>query len=75
MTWTVLLKRLNRTDRAVAIWPDYATAWFNRGIALNRAGRNEEAIGSYDRALALDPDDAGIWLNRGSCTGCNRTAR
>ena len=35
--------------------PHNATAWTNRGVALSRLGRVEEALESLDRALSLDP--------------------
>ncbi len=44
-------------DRAVAIMPGYAEAFRNRGNALARLGRREEAIASYRQCLRFDPTD------------------
>jgi protein O-mannosyl-transferase len=44
-------------DRAIAIMPGYAEAFRNRGNALARLGRREEAIASYRQCLRFDPQD------------------
>jgi protein O-mannosyl-transferase len=44
-------------DRAIAIMPGYAEAFRNRGNALARLGRREEAIASYRQCLRFDPTD------------------
>ena len=46
---------LDLSRSAIAVDPYRATAWTNRGIALSRLGRGEEALESLDRALGLDP--------------------
>jgi len=43
---------------------DTAEGSYNRGNALAKAGRLEEAIGAYDRALELDPNHADATYNR-----------
>lgn len=43
---------------------DTAESDYNRGNALAKAGRVEEAIGAYDRALELDPNHADAIYNR-----------
>ena len=35
-----------------------AYAWFNLGIAYNRAGKPAEAARAYDRAYEIEPGDA-----------------
>ena len=40
-------------DRAIALKPDYAEAFYNRAIALRELKRFDEAIADHDRALAL----------------------
>ncbi len=42
-------------DRAIAIRPDYAEAWYNRGVALERLGRFTEALESFDKSLKMGP--------------------
>ena len=40
-------------------------AWYNRGNALSKLGRYEEAIASYDRAIKINPDVClMLWYNR-----------
>ncbi|MBD1876595.1 tetratricopeptide repeat protein [Nodosilinea sp. FACHB-131] len=52
-------------DKAVAIGPDHAWAWADRGFALTKLNRYEEAIDSYDKAVAIRPDHAWAWASRG----------
>ena len=44
-------------DRAIAIFPAYAEAYRNRGNALARLGRRDEAMMSYRQCLRFDPAD------------------
>jgi tetratricopeptide (TPR) repeat protein len=44
-------------DRAIEIFPLYAEAYRNRGNALARLGRREEAMASYRECLRFDPGD------------------
>jgi tetratricopeptide (TPR) repeat protein len=54
------------TARAVArARPDDAKAWFDLGLALQRAAAHEEAIEAYDKAIALAPKSASAFHNRG----------
>ncbi|HEO72346.1 MAG TPA: tetratricopeptide repeat protein, partial [Candidatus Hydrogenedentes bacterium] len=39
--------------------PDWMLAWFNLGLAFERAGDIKAALASYEKARALDPDAAG----------------
>jgi len=52
-------------NRAIALKPDYAGAFNNRGNALQELGRTDEALASYNQAIALKPDDADAFNNRG----------
>jgi hypothetical protein len=45
-------------ERALAAAPDHADALHNRGRALQRLDRFDEALESYDRGLAVRPDHA-----------------
>ncbi len=51
-------------DRALALDPNDADTWNNKGIALKALKRYEEAVVAYDRALALDPNYVGAWYNK-----------
>ena len=54
---------LDWLDRAVRTDPRWTSAWVNRGVALRRLHRADDAIESYRRALALDPAHAGALKN------------
>ena len=50
-------------DRAIAIYPAYSEAFHNRGNALVRLGRRQEAMESYRQCLRFDPGHAGAAYN------------
>jgi tetratricopeptide (TPR) repeat protein len=52
-------------DRALQINPNYATAWLDKGIALDQLGRYIEAVQCYNTALQIDPNLAFAWNNKG----------
>jgi len=39
-------------DKAIALNPDYAEAYNNRGAAVTEPGRHDAAVASHDRAVA-----------------------
>jgi tetratricopeptide (TPR) repeat protein len=43
-------------EQALRIKPDYADAHYNFGVALERAGRVQEAISHYKQAVRIKPD-------------------
>jgi tetratricopeptide (TPR) repeat protein len=51
-------------DRAIALRPDYASAYLLRGVALKRLNRPDKALASYDKAIAIKPDFAEAIFNR-----------
>jgi len=51
------VRAIEEYDRAIAIFPLYAEAYRNRGNALARLGRREEAMASYRQCLRFDPTD------------------
>jgi protein O-GlcNAc transferase len=53
-----------RFDAALALKPDHAAAWTNRGAAFLALRRHSEALASFGRALRLDPHDAEALSNR-----------
>ena len=57
---------LRCADQSLAVDPNNAQAWSNRGIALNDLKRHEEALASYERSIELKPDYAEAWSNRGN---------
>jgi tetratricopeptide (TPR) repeat protein len=48
----------------LALYPEYAEAHKNRGIALGELKRLDEALASYDRALSIDPEYADAHWNK-----------
>lgn len=51
-------------DQAIALKPDYATAYRNRGTAYLGKGEYYEAIWDYDEAIRLKLNYAGAKANR-----------
>jgi protein O-mannosyl-transferase len=51
------IRAIQAYDRAIEIFPAYAEAYRNRGNALARLGRRDEAIASYRQCLRFDPTD------------------
>jgi tetratricopeptide (TPR) repeat protein len=51
-------------DRALALVPNYAAAWNNKGHALTELRRHEEGLAAYDRALTLVPNFVVAWYNK-----------
>jgi tetratricopeptide (TPR) repeat protein len=43
-------------DRIIAIKPDFADAYSNRGASFAALNRPNEALASFDQAIAIDPD-------------------
>ena len=52
-------------DIAIRLNPDYAEAYYNRGLAKYDLGQHFAAIADYDIAIRLNPDDADAYNNRG----------
>jgi len=42
---------------AIRLWPDFANAYFNRGVAYYKLGQFKEAISDFDRTLTLNPQN------------------
>ncbi len=51
-------------DKAIALGPDHAEAYFKRGSSLQELKRFDEAVADYDRTLKLLPDHADAHCNR-----------
>ena len=54
---------------AIQIKPDYADAYYNRGLAKDLLGLHFSAISDFDTAIRLKPDDANAYINRGIAKG------
>ena len=52
-------------QRAIALQPNYAKAYFGIGLILDERGELEEAISQYRQAIALEPNYRGAYNNLG----------
>ena len=50
-------------DKGLAINPDFAPGWFNRGSVLERLGELGKSAESYARATTLDPNHLDAWAS------------
>ena len=53
-------------DRAVAIWPQFADAYFQRGVAYQSLKQPDRAMADFDRALDYNPAMAHAYDAQGS---------
>jgi tetratricopeptide (TPR) repeat protein len=64
-----LFSRIEDLKQRAAILSTNASLWVDLGHAMNRAGRDDEALAAYDHALEVDPEEVialvpkGIQLN------------
>ena len=52
-------------DKAIALEPNDASAYYNRGTSKSNLGQDRAAIDDYDKAIALNPNYAAAYNNRG----------
>jgi Flp pilus assembly protein TadD len=50
-------------DQVLALNPDFADGWANRGACLERLGEKAKAASAYGKAVDLNPADARSWAN------------
>jgi tetratricopeptide (TPR) repeat protein len=73
-------------ERALALNPDHAAAWSEKGTALAILDRQEEAAAALAEAIRLRPGEAELWLERSgtlealgrhdeALAACNETLR
>src|SRR5271157_4331218 len=46
--------------------PQYSAAWYNKGRALYKLNKSDEAITAYDKAIIINPQDSDAWENKGT---------
>lgn len=61
---------LSDLDKAIALSPRMAPAWYNRGTILMQMQDYEGAIASLTRAIELEPTMGSAWFNRGYAYYC-----
>ncbi|HPQ71807.1 MAG TPA: tetratricopeptide repeat protein [bacterium] len=57
---------LKEFEKALAIIPEFAYAWNDKGNALDDLGRKDEALAAYERAIELDPKFFQPWNGQGN---------
>ena len=62
-------KALVYVTKAVKLKPDFAEAWYNKGMTHGKLGQHKEALACYDEAVKLKPDFAEAWYNKGVTLG------
>jgi len=60
------MKALDLLNRAIELNPNDAINYNNRGVALYKLGRYQQAIKDFNRAIHLDPNDLYAYNNRGN---------
>jgi lipoprotein NlpI len=55
-------------SRSIAIRPDHAASYNNRGISHETLGQKEEALKDYDSAIGIEPNYGAAHYNRGYAT-------
>ncbi|MCX5815905.1 MAG: tetratricopeptide repeat protein [Proteobacteria bacterium] len=58
-------KAIDYLNKTIRLKPDYADAYYNRGVAYTKLGQYQQAIKDYDEAIRLKPDYADAYYNRG----------
>ncbi len=56
---------LHDLDKTLELAPDFAFAYYNKGLVLSRLSRNTEAITNYGKAIEYEPTLAEAYFNRG----------
>ena len=58
-------KAIKDYDQAITLDPQYAEAYYNRGLAKGAQGRHEEAIHDFTQAIAINSKYVEVYYNRG----------
>ena len=59
-------KAIECYDKAIALKPNDAVVYYNKGLTLYNLGKYQEAIACYDKAIELKPNDAVDYCNKGN---------
>jgi tetratricopeptide (TPR) repeat protein len=55
-----------RFDHAIAIWPEFANAYFERGVAYQNLNQTDQAMADLDRAVGYNPELAHAYTAQGA---------
>jgi tetratricopeptide (TPR) repeat protein len=58
-------KALESYNKAIELFPDDETIWFNMGVVYSITKEYKKAIESYQKAIEINPRDEMIWNNLG----------
>ncbi len=67
-------KAIECLNKAIKLKPDFAEAYYNRGIAYAVIGQHLRAIEDFNEAIRLKPDDADAHKNRACCLALQEKA-
>ena len=59
------LKRLGYPEKQQNQSPELAETWYNAGMRLQQAGKQEEALKNFDKALEINPKHPEAWRQKG----------
>ena len=51
-------KAIKDYDRTIELDPEFAMAYYHRGICYRNLGQHEKSIEDHSKAIELDPDNA-----------------
>ena len=54
-------------DKAIELNPNYAEAYFNKGVCLSNLNFKSEAIDMYNKTIELNPNFIDAYFQRGYC--------
>ena len=56
----------SKIDKRKEDWIIESTHWYDKGNALAKLGKDEEAIECYDKSVSLDSTNWRAWSNKGN---------
>ena len=72
LNWDASTKPWSITKKPSKSIPDYAEAYYNRGVALSNRGQLDEAMAEYRKAVQIDPRYASAYNNIGNIFVCRK---
>ena len=52
-------------NKATTLDPRFVIAFLEKGLALGRLGKDQDAIIAYDRAITVDPSSTAAYFHKG----------
>jgi tetratricopeptide (TPR) repeat protein len=60
------IKAIDAYDMATELNNFYLDAWYDKGVLLNKIGKQEDAIICYEKAIEISPQYTKAWYNKGN---------